>query len=72
MHQLHGFKMRIQGQANRFFQEGNFSWRLDLAQGADLRANVFRLAQRRSQLQPFDNRLFVRITANFLLIGKNC
>src|SRR5882762_6414858 len=70
-HQLHRFEVRIKGQVNRLFQEGDFAERLDLAHGADLRANIFQLGLRRSELQPIDNGLFVRVAAEFLLIGKN-
>jgi hypothetical protein len=63
--------VRIEGQINRFFQEGDFAGRLDLPHGADLRANVFQLGIRRSELQPIDNSFLVRVTAEFFLIGKN-
>ena len=70
-HQLHRFEVGIEGQVNRFFQECDFAGRLDLPQGADLRANVFQLGIRRSELQPIDNSFLVRVSAEFFLIGKN-
>src|SRR5260370_41427188 len=56
---------------DRFLEESEFARRLDLSQGADLRANVFQLGLRRSGLQPIDHLFFVRVAAEFLLIGKN-
>src|SRR5260370_4216423 len=71
VHQFHCFEVRVHGQINRVLQEGDFAGRLDLAEGANLRANIFQLGLRRSELQPIGNRFLVGVTAEFLLIGKN-
>src|SRR6266699_54785 len=70
-HQLHRLEVGIQGQVNRFFQEGEFAGCLDLVLGPNLGPNVLQLGLRRSELQPFDNSFFVRVAAEFFLIGKN-
>src|SRR6266446_1282793 len=41
--QLHRFQVGVQCHVNRFFQEGDFAGRLDLAHRANLRANVLEL-----------------------------
>src|SRR5260370_1032579 len=71
-HQLHGLEMGVEGQVNRLFEVGEFARRFDLAQGADLPADVFQLGWRRSELQPIDNAFFVRVPSKFLLVRKNC
>src|SRR5947207_8327397 len=70
-HQLHRFQVGVQGQVNRFFQEGEFAGRLDLAHRANLRANVLEFRLRRGQLQPVDDFFFVRVATKFFLVGKN-
>src|SRR6266403_1529147 len=70
-HPLHGFEVRVQGQANRFFEESDLAGRFYLPQAADLRPNVLQLGLRRSEFQPLDDRFFVGVTAKFFLIRKN-
>src|SRR5258708_32650535 len=70
-HPLHGFEVRVQGQANRFFEESDLAGRFYLPQAADLRPNVLQLGLRRSEFQPVDDRFFVGITAKFFRIRKD-
>ena len=70
-HHFHGFNVRIQRQINRLLEKSNLARRFNRAHRGDLRVNVFQPHLRRGKLQPIDNCLFMRVAAEFLLVGQN-
>jgi hypothetical protein len=72
LHHAHGGEVSVERKLDGLREKRNFAGRFDLAQFADVGANVFQLGLRNCGVNPIDDGFFVGIAAIFLFVRKDC